>query len=151
MCRCRHDLYSVRWVYEGSISQTFYVARPFFVVKLCDHSAATFSFRIHIPLVVSGFHPEDEDSKLRGSMFLASRSQCPAALSKAWIVIARSNTGIVGSNPTQGIDVCVLLFCVWVVLCVGSCLMTGWFPVQGVLPTVYRLRNWKSGQGPQGL
>jgi hypothetical protein len=27
----------------------------------------------------------------------------------------------------------------------------GWSPVQGVLSTVYRLRNWKSGQGPQGL
>jgi hypothetical protein len=37
------------------------------------------------------------------------------------------------------------------VLCVGGDLGTGWSPVQGVLPTVYRLRNWKSGQGPQGL
>jgi hypothetical protein len=34
------------------------------------------------------------------------------------------------------------------VLCVGSGLATRWSPVQGVLPTVYRLRNWKSGQGP---
>jgi hypothetical protein len=48
-------------------------------------------------------------------------------------------------------NVCVCLFCVCVVLCVGSCLATGWSPVQGVLPTVYRLRNWKSGQDPQGL
>jgi hypothetical protein len=30
-----------------------------------------------------------------------------------------------GSNPTQGMDVCVLLFCVSVVLCVGSGLATG--------------------------
>jgi hypothetical protein len=29
---------------------------------------------------------------------------------------ARSNTGIVGSNPIQGIDVCLPLFCVCVVL-----------------------------------
>jgi hypothetical protein len=35
-------------------------------------------------------------------------------------------------------DVCLRLFCV----CVGSGLATGWFPVQGVLPTVLRLRNW---------
>jgi hypothetical protein len=40
------------------------------------------------------------------------------------------------------------LFCVYVVLCVGSGLATGRSPVQGILPTVYRLRNWKSGQGP---
>jgi hypothetical protein len=26
--------------------------------------------------------------------------------------VARSNTGIMGSNPTQGMDVCVRLFCV---------------------------------------
>jgi hypothetical protein len=65
-----------------------------------------------------------------------------AAQSKAWTVFARSNTGIVGSNPTQGMVVCVRLFCC-VVLCVGSGLATGWFPDQGVLQTVYRLRNWK--------
>jgi hypothetical protein len=42
----------------------------------------------------------------------------------------------------------VRFFCVCVVLCVGSGLATGWSPVQVVLPTLYRLRNWKSGQGP---
>jgi hypothetical protein len=35
-----------------------------------------------------------------------------AARSKAWSVFARSNTVIVSSNPTQSIDVCLLLFCV---------------------------------------
>jgi hypothetical protein len=38
---------------------------------------------------------------------------------------ARSNAGIVGSNHTQGMDVCVRLFCVCVVLCVGGGLATG--------------------------
>jgi hypothetical protein len=40
-------------------------------------------------------------------------------LSKAWIVFARSDAGIVGSNPTRCMDVCVCvrLFCVCVVLC----------------------------------
>jgi hypothetical protein len=33
--------------------------------------------------------------------------------------------GIVGSNPTRGMDVCVRLFCVCVVLCVGRGLVTG--------------------------
>jgi hypothetical protein len=59
-----------------------------------------------------------------------------AAGSKAWTVFARSNAGIVGSNPTQGMGVCVRLFCVCVVLCVGSGLATGWSLVQGVLPSV---------------
>jgi hypothetical protein len=63
-------------------------------------------------------------------------------------VFTRSNTGVVGSNPTRGIDVSVRLFCVCVVLCVGSGLATGLSPVRGVLPAVCRLRNWKSWKGP---
>jgi hypothetical protein len=31
----------------------------------------------------------------------------------------------VGSNPTRGMDVCVRLFCIFVVLCIGSGLATG--------------------------
>jgi hypothetical protein len=31
----------------------------------------------------------------------------PAARSKAWTVFARSNPGIMGSNPTRGMDVCL--------------------------------------------
>jgi hypothetical protein len=50
----------------------------------------------------------------------------------------RSNTGIVGSSPTQDMGICLRLFCV----CVGSGLVTGWYLVQGVLPTVLGLRNW---------
>jgi hypothetical protein len=55
-----------------------------------------------------------------------------AAWSKVWTVSARSNTGIVCSNPTRGMDVRARLFCVCNVLCVGSGLVTGWSPVQGV-------------------
>jgi hypothetical protein len=40
-------------------------------------------------------------------------------------VFARSNSGIVGSNPTQGMDVCVRLFCICAVLCAGNGLATG--------------------------
>jgi hypothetical protein len=39
-----------------------------------------------------------------------------AARSKAWPVFARSNAGVVGSNPTRGMDVCENLFCHCVVL-----------------------------------
>jgi hypothetical protein len=39
-----------------------------------------------------------------------------AEQTKAWTVFARLNAGIMDSNPTQGMDVCVCLFCVYVVL-----------------------------------
>jgi hypothetical protein len=41
-----------------------------------------------------------------------------AAQSKVWTVFVRLDAGIVGSNQTQGMDICVRLFCVF--LCVGS-------------------------------
>jgi hypothetical protein len=41
-----------------------------------------------------------------------------AALSKASTVFARSNAGIVGSNATQGMDVCVCVYSVFVLSCV---------------------------------
>jgi hypothetical protein len=66
-----------------------------------------------------------------------------AAWSQTWTVFARSNAGIVGSNPTQGMDVCVRLFCVCVVPCVGSGLATGWSPVQEILPTVHTIKKVK--------
>jgi hypothetical protein len=65
-----------------------------------------------------------------------------AARSKAWTVCGCSNAGIVGSNSTRGMDVSVSLFCVCVVLRVGSGLETGWSPVQGDISTVLGLRNW---------
>jgi hypothetical protein len=71
-----------------------------------------------------------------------------AAQSKAWTVFTLSNAGIVGSNPTRCMDVCVRLFYVYVVMYVESDLATSWSPVQGVLPSVYRIMKLKSGQGP---
>jgi hypothetical protein len=43
--------------------------------------------------------------------------------SKARNVFARSNIGIMGSNPTRGMDVCV--YSAFVLSCVGSNLMSG--------------------------
>jgi hypothetical protein len=47
------------------------------------------------------------------------------ARSKTWTVFARSNAGIVGSNPTQGMDVYVRLFCVcvWYISSISSILI----------------------------
>jgi hypothetical protein len=36
----------------------------------------------------------------------------------AWTIFARCNAGIVGSNPTQGMDVCVCVYSVFVLSCV---------------------------------
>jgi hypothetical protein len=47
-----------------------------------------------------------------------------AARSKAWNVSVRSNTGIVGSNPIQGMDVCISLLCVCP-RCPADCLKLG--------------------------
>jgi hypothetical protein len=44
-----------------------------------------------------------------------------AARSKARTVFSRSNARIVGSNPTQRMDVCLCLFCV----CIGSGIAPG--------------------------
>jgi hypothetical protein len=41
-----------------------------------------------------------------------------AAPPKALIVFARSNAGIVGSKPTQGMDVCVCVYSLFVLSCV---------------------------------
>jgi hypothetical protein len=73
-----------------------------------------------------------------------------AAWSRAWTVFVRSNTGVMGSNPTRDMDVGMPLFCVCVVLCVRSGLATGWSTIQGVLPTVYRIKKLKSGKGLKG-
>jgi hypothetical protein len=54
-----------------------------------------------------------------------------AAQSKASTVIARSNAGIVVSNTTQGVDVCV-----YSVFVLDSGLATGCPLDQGVLPNV---------------
>jgi hypothetical protein len=80
-----------------------------------------------------------------------SRTTEMMPITVAWTVFTRSNAGIVGSNPTQGMNVCLRFFCVYVVLCVDSGLALGWSPFQVVLPPVHRLRNWKISQGPQGL
>jgi hypothetical protein len=47
------------------------------------------------------------------------------ARSKARNVFACSNTGVVNSNPTQVMDVCMHLFCVCIDLCVGRVLAKG--------------------------
>jgi hypothetical protein len=39
-----------------------------------------------------------------------------AAQFKAWIVSARSNTGLVGYNPTRGKAICQMLHCIIIII-----------------------------------
>jgi hypothetical protein len=71
-----------------------------------------------------------------------------AARSKAWTVFARTNTGIVGSNPTLCMDVCLRLFCDYVVLCIVAALRRADPPSKLSYRLCKRSRNWKSWQGP---
>jgi hypothetical protein len=67
-----------------------------------------------------------------------------AARSKAWTVFARSNTGIVGSNPIRVMG-CLPEFILWLccpVLCSG--LAKCWSPIQRILPTVCKIHNFRS-------
>jgi hypothetical protein len=66
-------------------------------------------------------------------------------------VFSRSNTGIVGSNPNRGMDVCVRLFCVCTVLCVKVSALRRADPPSKESCLLYkRSRNWKTGQGRKG-
>jgi hypothetical protein len=57
-----------------------------------------------------------QDTKLIAEQFYKIQirllSITMAAWSKVWTVFARSNTGIVDSNPTRGMNVWMGLFCV---------------------------------------
>jgi hypothetical protein len=50
------------------------------------------------------------------------------------------------SRSSHECPYCVHLFCFCVVLCLGSGLVMGWSPVQGVQPTVYRIKKLKTWQ-----
>jgi hypothetical protein len=66
-----------------------------------------------------------------------------AARSKAWTVFACSNIGVMGSNPTRGMDVCVPLLCVWVAVSRRANP-----PSKESYRLCIWLRKWKSDQGP---
>jgi hypothetical protein len=60
--------------------------------------------------------------------------ECRSQWSEAYTVFYRSNTEIMGSNSSRGTGVCVIQ-------CVDSGLATGWSPVQGLVRTVYRIKE----------
>jgi hypothetical protein len=65
-----------------------------------------------------------------------------AASSKTQNIFSLCDTGIFGSNPIRGMDVCLGVFSISVALCrCSSCERLN--PVQGVLPTLYQLCKLK--------
>jgi hypothetical protein len=71
-----------------------------------------------------------------------------ATRSKAWIVFLRSNTGIVGSNPTQTHG-CLCAFILFVLSCVQVGALRRADPLcKESYLLCKRSRNWKSGQCP---
>jgi hypothetical protein len=72
-----------------------------------------------------------------------------AARSKARNDFARSNTGIVGSNLIRRMDICMRFFCLCYPVYIAALRRAD--PVQGVLPTVYKIRNseWKKATKPK--
>jgi hypothetical protein len=60
-----------------------------------------------------------------------------------------SNAGVVGSNPTQGMDVYVRLYSVCVILCAGRSLAAVSSAVQGVLVPVYRIKKLLKSESPK--
>jgi hypothetical protein len=61
---------------------------------------------------------------------------------KTWTVFARFNAGVIVSNPTRGMDVCMCLFCFYCPVCMCK-LCDGPIPHEGVLPTVYSIKKLK--------
>jgi hypothetical protein len=81
---------------------------------------------VFVSKVRTSLHFTDSDMLLvinvRASVML---SRARAADHSGRAVFVRSNTGIVGSNHTRGVDVCVLLSGVCAILCAGSGFPTG--------------------------
>jgi hypothetical protein len=86
-------------------------------------------------------------STLIFGIFLFCRSQWPRGLRHEPSSPAR-RLGIMCSNPTRQMDVFVRLFCVCVVLCVGSGLAMSWSPSNESYRLCLGFRNSKSGEGP---
>jgi hypothetical protein len=113
--------------------------------EMSDHQVSESSFSPFQTRIIH-YHLHNLEGELLCSVFtLMHKVSWPitvAARCKAWIVFTRSNTGTVGWNPTQGMDVSVRSFSV-VLFCEGSGLVTGWTHIHVVLPTVYRIKKLK--------
>jgi hypothetical protein len=112
----------------------------------CDYNVASC---FHTGVLLGLFNPEEGGNHVPPKCQLTffnglhgiSRSQWPHSLRQT--VFTRSNIGITGSIPIQGMDVCV--YFVSVLSCVCRGLAVGWSHIQGVLQTVLG-ENWSESK-----
>jgi hypothetical protein len=71
-----------------------------------------------------------------------------AARSRVRNIFARSDTGIVCSNPTRGTDVCAFILCLCCPVYVAA-LRRAYPPSKEPSRLCIRLRNWKKRPGPK--
>jgi hypothetical protein len=73
-----------------------------------------------------------------------------AARSKAWTLFARSDAGIVGLNPTRGMDVCVCVYSVFVLSCVQveALRRADHSSKESYRLCEKKIRYWRRDQGP---
>jgi hypothetical protein len=69
-----------------------------------------------------------------------------AARSKAWTLFVSTSTETVGSIPILSMEVCVRLFCLYVVVCVGVGLATSWSPYKEPYHCIRKLKVSKAQQ-----
>jgi hypothetical protein len=94
-----------------------------------QHNHITVNFTIHWDIMYIDLY-----------LFLESTWPITAAArTKSRNVFARSNTAIMGSNSTQGMNVYV--YSVYALSCVGSGFAKGRSLLQGVLPTVCKIHK----------
>jgi hypothetical protein len=111
----------------------------YFTITLAFNTTELLPVLLLLLLLLSQFFSAEEEIKHLSSIYVPFKVNLLNTTSKAGTnfivadihavyginVFARSNTGVVGSNVTRFMDVCLYILCVCVVLCVGSGLATG--------------------------
>jgi hypothetical protein len=143
-----------KWVYYTKLLPPYDLRVCCSLFKTCENSTLT-SLRTHNREVmppVCILECRAIKLEICSSVFEAVVKILPVKVgerSKAWTVFGRSNTGIAGSNPTWGMNICVHLLYVCAVLCVQIAALRRADPLskESCLLCI-GLRNWKSSQGP---
>jgi hypothetical protein len=111
----------------------------------CKTSAVTYATGMFINIYMSCYFRNGWTFQLAWCIWPVT----VAERSKASTVFARSEAGILGSNPTQGMDVWYLYVFI-LCLCLGRGLAMSRSLVQGVLPTVYKIKKLKWNEAFHG-
>jgi hypothetical protein len=141
--RMRELIFSRQWVLRLLCSVIWRHIVRRIVAKVSEEHAAS-AFNSTLKMDTARFSETAVVPWTEGRLHCFTSQKTVAARSKAWTFFTRSDTWIMGSDPTQGMDVCV-------VLCVGNGLATDRSPVQGVLPSAYRITKLKKRPRSKGL